>query len=81
VPRGAWGDIPTAYNPYAGLPGTTLDPGMLEKLYNLPEQPEFLFAEEAGVRHRNMGENFTFCTGVGYFSGASRLHVVDLRLP
>jgi hypothetical protein len=42
---------------------------MLEKLYNLPEQPEFLFSEEAGVRHRSFGENFTFCTGVGYFGG------------
>lgn len=29
------------YNPYEGLP-STLDPGMLEKLYSLPEDPEYV---------------------------------------
>jgi hypothetical protein len=27
------------YNPYEGLP-STLDPGLLEKMYNMPEAPE-----------------------------------------
>jgi len=57
------------YNPYEGLP-STLDPGLVEKLYNMPEQPEFLFAEERGVQHRSWTENITYCTGIGAFAGA-----------
>mmetsp|Transcript_7342 Transcript_7342/g.12678 ORF Transcript_7342/g.12678 Transcript_7342/m.12678 type:complete len:240 (-) Transcript_7342:268-987(-) len=57
------------YNPYEGLP-STLDPGLLEKMYNMPEAPEFLFQEESRVLRRGWGENITFCTGLGYFGGA-----------
>mmetsp|Transcript_28747 Transcript_28747/g.39736 ORF Transcript_28747/g.39736 Transcript_28747/m.39736 type:complete len:245 (-) Transcript_28747:89-823(-) len=57
------------YNPYEGLP-STLDPGMLEKLYNIPDTPEYLFSEESAVHRRSWSENLTYCTGVGYFGGA-----------
>jgi len=60
---------PPRYNPYEGLP-STLDPGMLNKLYNLPEAPEYLFDEEARVQRRSASENLTYCTGVGYFTGS-----------
>mmetsp|Transcript_3848 Transcript_3848/g.7954 ORF Transcript_3848/g.7954 Transcript_3848/m.7954 type:complete len:247 (-) Transcript_3848:248-988(-) len=64
-----FGAAPTIrYNPYEGLP-STLDPGLLEKMYNLPEAPEFLFQEESRVHRRGWGENITFCTGITYFGG------------
>lgn len=67
--RGLAGAPTMRYNPYEGLP-STLDPGLLEKMYNLPESPEFLFQEESRVHRRGWGENITFCTGLGYFGGA-----------
>ena len=37
--------------------------------YKLPQQPEFLFSEEAAVHRRSWSENLTFYTGSGYLSG------------
>ena len=58
------------YNPYEGL-STALDAraGLPRNLYRLPEQPEFLFSEEAGVHKRSWSENLTYYTGLGYLSG------------
>lgn len=41
--------------------------------YKLPQQPEFLFSEEAAVHRRSWSENLTFYTGSGYLSGAVAL--------
>mmetsp|Transcript_22539 Transcript_22539/g.27177 ORF Transcript_22539/g.27177 Transcript_22539/m.27177 type:complete len:252 (-) Transcript_22539:304-1059(-) len=57
------------YNPYEGLP-STLDAGMLNKLYNLPESPEYLFDEEASYKRRAWNENLQYFTGLGYFGGS-----------
>ena len=38
--------------------------------FRLPEQPEFLFSEEATVHHRSFSENVTYYTGAGYLAGA-----------
>ena len=58
------------YNPYEGL-STAIDAraGLPRNLYRLPEQPEFLFSEEAGVHKRSWSENLTYYTGLGYLSG------------
>ena len=58
------------YNPYEGL-STALDAraGLPRNLYRLPEQPEFLFSEEASVHKRSWSENLTYYTGLGYLSG------------
>ena len=58
------------YNPYEGL-STAIDAraGLSRNLYRLPEQPEFLFSEEAGVHKRSWSENLTYYTGLGYLSG------------
>ncbi|CAK0760743.1 hypothetical protein CVIRNUC_002796 [Coccomyxa viridis] len=60
------------YNPYEGL-STAIDAraGLPRNLYRLPEQPEFLFSEEAGVHKRSWSENLTYYTGLGYLSGAA----------
>ena len=57
------------YNPYAGLPGA-FDPAMSRQLLQLPDAPEFVFSEEAAVKHRGIGENLTFITGSAYLIGA-----------
>ena len=57
------------YNPYAGLPGA-FDPAMSRQLLQLPEAPEFVFSEEAAVKHRGVSENLTFITGSAYLCGA-----------
>ena len=68
------------YNPYEGL-STALDAraGLPRNLYRLPEQPEFLFSEEAGVHKRSWSENLTYYTGLGYLSGA--VHTYSLLQP
>lgn len=63
------------YNPYEGL-STAIDArsGLPRNLYRLPEQPEFLFSEEAGVHKRSWSENLTYYTGLGYLSGMVHDH-------
>ena len=57
------------YNPYQGLPGA-FDPTMTRQLMELPDAPEFVFSEEAAVKHRGWSENLTFITGAAYLTGA-----------
>eukprot|EP00955_Chlamydomonas_euryale_P056210 356348-Chlamydomonas_euryale.AAC.19 len=56
------------YDPYEGIAQSV---GMKKQLFKMPEQPEFLFEEEASVRRRGWGENVQFYTGLGYITGAS----------
>ena len=56
------------YNPYEGL-STAVDPRILRSVYKLPNQPEFLFSEEATVHRRSWSENLTYYTGTGYLAG------------
>ena len=58
------------YNPYEGL-NTAVDPRVLRSAYKLPNQPEFLFSEEATVHRRSWSENLTYYTGTGYLTGES----------
>lgn len=71
------------YNPYADL-YTGIDAGQFEKLYRLPETPEFLFSEEATFQRRSFGDNLTYYTGCGWLFGAvyggSRGLVEGIRL-
>ncbi|KAL2943171.1 Mitochondrial import inner membrane translocase subunit TIM23-2 [Bienertia sinuspersici] len=53
------------YNPYQDLEIP------VQKLYQLPTQPEYLFHEEAVHQRRSWGENLTYYTGCGYLLGAS----------
>lgn len=53
------------YNPYQDLEIP------VQKLYQLPTQPEYLFHEEALHQRRSWGENLTYYTGCGYLAGAS----------
>ncbi|DBB16264.1 hypothetical protein WJX82_009729 [Trebouxia sp. C0006] len=62
-------DTPTFYNPYEGL-SAAIDNRAARGVYKLPQQPEFLFSEEATVHRRGWGENLTYYTGTGYLSGA-----------
>jgi import inner membrane translocase subunit TIM23 len=61
------------YNPYEGL-SAALDgrmrTGAAAPVYKLPEEPEFLFSEEATVHRRSWSENLQYYTGTGYLSGA-----------
>ena len=61
------------YNPYEGL-SAALDgrmrTGAAAPLYKLPEEPEFLFSEEATVHRRSWSENLQYYTGTGYLSGS-----------
>lgn len=52
------------YNPYQDLQIP------IQKLYNLPTSPEFLFHEEAAAQRRSWGENLQYYTGSGYLTGA-----------
>lgn len=56
------------YNPYEGL-SSAVDPRVLRSVYKLPNQPEFLFSEEATVHKRSISENLSYYTGVGYLTG------------
>jgi hypothetical protein len=58
------------YDPYEGISQVV---GMRKQTFKLPEQPEFLFEEEASVRRRGWGENLQFYTGLGYLTGAGEL--------
>ena len=58
------------YNPYEGL-NTAVDGRSLKAAYRLPQQPEFLFSEEAPVHRRSWSENLTYYTGTGYVTGAA----------
>lgn len=62
-------DTPVFYNPYEGL-SAAIDNRSLRGAYKLPQQPEFLFSEEATVHRRGWGENLTYYTGTGYLAGA-----------
>lgn len=53
------------YNPYQDLKSP------VQKLYQLPTQPEYLFQEESLRQRRSWGENLTYYTGCGYLAGAS----------
>ncbi|KMS95885.1 hypothetical protein BVRB_004230 [Beta vulgaris subsp. vulgaris] len=53
------------YNPYQDLETP------VQKLYQLPTQPEYLFHEESLRQRRSWGENLTYYTGCGYLAGAS----------
>ena len=57
------------YNPYADL-YAGMDAGKIDKLYRLPDSPEFLFTEEAAIQRRSFGDNLTFYTGCGWLGGA-----------
>ena len=63
-------DTPKFYNPYEGL-SAAVDNRALRGGYKLPQQPEFLFSEEATVHRRGWGENLTYYTGTGYLSGTN----------
>jgi hypothetical protein len=56
------------YDPYEGI-SQAVGTGMRKQIFKLPQQPEFLFEEEATVRRRGWGENLQFYTGLGYISG------------
>lgn len=56
------------YDPYEGIAQAV---GGKKAVYQLPEGPEFVFAEEAAVRRRGWGENLQFYTGMGYVGGGS----------
>lgn len=56
------------YNPYEGL-NSVLDSRTVKNGFKLPNQPEFLFSEEATVHRRSWSENLTYYTGTGYLSG------------
>lgn len=58
------------YDPYDGI-GQAL--GGKKHAFRLPEQPEFVFEEEASVRRRGWTENLQFYTGIGYLSGTKQL--------
>ncbi|KAL3152214.1 hypothetical protein ABBQ32_001300 [Trebouxia sp. C0010 RCD-2024] len=62
-------DTPKFYNPYEGLSAAVVNRSMRGG-YKLPQQPEFLFSEEATVHRRGWGENLTYYTGTGYLTGA-----------
>lgn len=55
------------YDPYDGISQAV---GTKRQAFRLPQQPEFLFEEEAAVRRRGWGENLQFYTGLGYITGA-----------
>lgn len=61
-------DTPKFYNPYEGLSAAVVNRSMRGG-YKLPQQPEFLFSEEATVHRRGWGENLTYYTGTGYLTG------------
>lgn len=60
------------YNPYEGLSAAVVNRSMRGG-YKLPQQPEFLFSEEATVHRRGWGENLTYYTGTGYLTGGASL--------
>ncbi|PNW77385.1 hypothetical protein CHLRE_10g434250v5 [Chlamydomonas reinhardtii] len=55
------------YNPYEGL--STQAIGTKPHLFRLPEQPEFVFEEEASVRRRDWTQHLQFYCGGGYLAG------------
>lgn len=66
------------YNPYEGL--STQAIGTKPHLFRLPEQPEFVFEEEASVRRRDWTQHLQFYCGGGYLAGEcweAWLHTVD----
>jgi len=54
------------YDPYEGISQAV---GVRKQVFKLPQQPEFLFEEEANVRRRGWGENLQFYVGLGYTLG------------
>ena len=55
------------YDPYAGLSGALR--GKRSAL-RLPEEPEYLFIEQAKQKRRSWSENLCYYTGMGYGMGA-----------
>ena len=72
-------DTPKFYNPYEGL-SAAVDNRSMRGGYKLPQQPEFLFSEEATVHRRGWGENLTYYTGTGYLSGWPTTSVTSVQL-
>lgn len=72
-------DTPKFYNPYEGL-SAAVDNRSMRGGYKLPQQPEFLFSEEATVHRRGWGENLTYYTGTGYLSGWPTASVMSVQL-
>jgi hypothetical protein len=55
------------YDPYEGISQAV---GGKKHAFKLPDQPEFVFEEEATVRRRGWTESLQFYTGLGYVTGA-----------
>ena len=55
------------YDPYEGISQAV---GGKKHAFKLPDQPEFVFEEEAAVRRRGWTESLQFYTGLGYVTGA-----------
>lgn len=70
---------PVFYNPYEGL-SAAIDNRLPRAAYKLPQQPEFLFSEEATVHKRGWGENLTYYTGTGYLSGDTPIASIPTAL-
>ena len=66
---------PRMYDPYEGISQSV---GVRKQVFKLPQQPEFLFEEEAAVRRRGWGENLQFYVGLGYITGED--HATSLCL-
>ncbi|KAL6777923.1 TIM23 [Auxenochlorella protothecoides x Auxenochlorella symbiontica] len=61
-------DTSRLYNPYEGLAAVSRREGVPQ--FRLPQQPEFLFIEDATVHTRSWSENLSYYTGAGYLAGA-----------
>ncbi|CAD7700497.1 unnamed protein product [Ostreobium quekettii] len=62
------GSQPRFYDPYEGLSAAIgSQPGVQ---FRLPEEPEFLFVDDARQRRRSWSENLCYYAGVGYLGGA-----------
>ena len=64
---GGGGPAQRLYDPYEGISQSAM--GVRKQMFKLPQQPEFLFEEEAAVRRRGWGENLQFYVGLGYITG------------
>ena len=68
---GGGGPAQRLYDPYEGISQSAM--GVRKQMFKLPQQPEFLFEEEAAVRRRGWGENLQFYVGLGYITGTTVL--------
>ena len=67
---GGGGPAQRLYDPYEGISQSAM--GVRKQMFKLPQQPEFLFEEEAAGR-RGWGENLQFYVGLGYITGTTVL--------